>query len=122
MIEDMSFKEGQEIWLLETSNSYRKTPKECIGKCVYRGKNGYNNDSVQLLINGKLGMTKGIGDGKLFETLEELKSYIIEVKLNDISNLQRSINNINSEIDEIKSMKDISEDREGKLNTLLKWN
>ena len=118
----MSFKEGQEIWLLETSNSYRKTPKECIRKCVYRGKAGYNNDSVQLLINGKLGMTKCIGDGELFETLEELKSYIIEVKLNDISNLQRSINNINSDIDEIKSLKDISEDREEKLNTLLKWN
>ena len=122
MIEDMSFKEGQEIWLLETSNSYRKTPKECIRKCVYRGKAGYNNDSVQLLINGKLGMTKGIGDGKLFETLEELKSYIIEVKLNDISNLQKEINDINVEIDEIKSMRDISEDREEKLNTLLKWN
>ena len=124
MIEDMSFKEGQTIWLLETSNSYRKTPKECIGKCVYRGKGvcnyGYKNDSIQLLINGKLGMTKGIGDGKLFETLEELKSYIIEVKLNDISNLQRSINNINSDIDEIKSLKDISEDRDKKLNTLLK--
>jgi hypothetical protein len=112
------FKDGQEIWLLETSNSYRKTPKECIIKCIYRGKAGYNNDSVQLLINGKLGMTNGIGDGKLFETLEELKSYIIGVKLNDISNLQRSINNINSDIDEIKSMKDISEDRERKLNEL----
>ena len=121
MIEDMSFKEGQEIWLLETSNS-RKTPKEYIRKCVYRVKGGYNNDSVQLLINGKLGMTKGIGDGKLFETLEELKSYIIEVKLNDISNLQKEINDINVEIDEIKSVKDISEDREEKLNTLLKWN
>ena len=126
MIEDMSFKEGQEIWLLETSNS-RKTPKEYIRKCVYRVKGGYNNDSVQLLINGKLGMTMGIGDGKLwyrrlFETLEELKSYIIEVKLNDISNLQKEINDINVEIDEIKSIRDISEDREEKLNTLLKWN
>jgi hypothetical protein len=122
MIEDMSFKEGQTIWLLETSNSYRKTPKECIRKCVYREKNGYNNDSVQLLINGRLGMTKGIGDGKLFETLEELKSYVIGLKINYVSNLQKEINDINVEIDEIKSIRDISEDRDKKLNTLLKWN
>ncbi len=118
----MSFKEGQTIWLLETSNSYRKTPKECIRKCVYREKNGYNNDSVQLLINGRLGMTKGIGDGKLFETLEELKSYVIGLKINYVSNLQKEINDINVEIDEIKSIRDISEDRDKKLNTLLKWN
>jgi len=122
MIEDMSFNEGQEIWLLETDLLRHKTPKEYIRKCVYREKNGYNNDSVQLLINGKLGMTKGIGDGKLFETLEELKSYVIGLKTNYVSNLQKEINDINVEIDEIKSLKDISEDREEKLNTLLKWN
>lgn len=117
----MSFKEGQEIWLLEKPDNY-KYP--IIRKCVYLGKNLASNpcDVIQYVIDGKLGMSKIVGNGKLFSTLEELKKHLISQKLNDISNLQKEINDINSEIDEIKLMKDISEDREEKLNTLLKWN
>ena len=115
----MGFKEGQELWLLEPITS--PNTKEYIKKCIYKGRDSLSlYDMVQYIIDGELGMTKPINNGvKLFETLEELKSWVIQVKLNDISNLQRSINNINLEIDKIKSMKDISEDREGKLNHLF---
>ena len=118
----MDFKKGQEIWLLEKPEHHYKHP--IIRKCVYRGKNLASNpcDVIQYIIDGELGMSKIVGNGKLFSTLEELKKHLISQKLNDISNLQKEINDINSEIDEIKLMKDISEDREEKLNTLLKWN
>ena len=117
----MSFKKGQELWLLEPITSHKKTPKEYIRKCIYKGTDSLSLYSmVQYIIDGELGMTKAItGGAKLFETLEELKSHIIALKLNYVNNLQKEICDINSEIDEIKSMKDISEDREGKLNTIL---
>jgi cell division ATPase FtsA len=112
----MSFKEGQVVWLLEKTSHLQRNPM--IRKCVYRGKN--LGDVIQYIIDGELGMTKLVGDGKLFSTLEELKSYIIGLKTNYVNNLQKEINDINLEIDEIKSLKDISEDRDKKLNTLLK--
>ena len=132
----MVFKEGQIIWLLETPTAYRRTPKEYISKCIYRGQSFVTSSEHGVNVNiyhsiqrenpdGSLGMTFSVsekGESKIFSTLQELKDYIIGFKLNDISNQQLIINNINSEIDEIKSMKDISEDREVKLNTLLQWN
>lgn len=119
-----NFKEGQTIWLLEPPSGYRKTPKEYISKCIYRGSDNIGFHNIQRVNGFGLGITFTFNETdtgtRIFSTLEELKSWVIQVKLNDISNLQRSINNINSDIDEIKSLKDISEDRDKKLNTLLK--
>jgi hypothetical protein len=113
------FIEGQEIWLLEEKSIHKPTIKHRITQCIYRGKNGYNTDCVQLVINGELGITKAVVGGKIFETLEQLKTHVINMFSKEITNLQSSIRKIEGDIDYVQSLKDIKEDRENIINEIL---
>lgn len=113
------FKDGQEIWVLEEANIYRPNVKDNIRQCVYKATD-YGRDYITYIFNGKLGMSKTITPSELlFETLEELKTYLINQKKSEISELQKKINCINEDIEYVQSLKDIREDRETKINDLL---
>jgi len=118
------FKEGQEIWLLEEPNIYRKTVTDCIRQCVYRGKGSTMNGStdrhhITYLRDGKLGMSTNVGGDQLFGTLEELKKKLIAQKALKMSQLLKEVNVLGEDIKYIRSLKNVKEDREKKLVKLL---
>lgn len=117
------FTEGQEIWILQTPNRYRGSISKRIAQCVYRGKDKYTRDIIQFKINGKLGMSMGVtGGDMIFATLEELKTHLIQILIDEKIDLSLKINAIDIDIDYVKSLKDIKEDRENKLNEILDEN
>lgn len=114
------FKDGQEIWVLEKPDIYNPSVKDNIRQCVYNEAYGRSN-FITYIIDNKLGMSKTITPSEeLFETLEELKTHLINKKKNEIYELQKKINSINEDIEYVQSLKDIKEDREDKINDLLK--
>ena len=125
------FTKGQEIWLLEEPSILRKSIDDCIMRCVYnevslpyRVKNTSKfqpRHHITLIFNGKLGLSRDVNDHQLFETLEDLKKHLIRNKINEVNDLQSQINNINNDIKYIGSLRDIKEDRERNLNTILKF-
>lgn len=113
------FEKGQEIWLLQKPNIYRKKVGDCIKRCVYGGKDYHDRNKITFIHNGKLGMGMSVGDEELFETLEKLKEHLIIQKLNEINSLQKQIDKIGDDINHIQSLKDVKEDRERQLNKIL---
>ena len=113
------FKDGQEIWVLEEHDIYSPSVKDNIRRCVYNEAYGRSN-FITYISDNKLGMSKSITPSEeLFETLDELKTHLINKKKNEISELQKKINCINEDIEYVYSLKDIIEDRENKINDLL---
>ena len=114
------FKEGQEIWILEEPNIYRKTVTDCIRQCVYRGKEDRpGRHHITYLRDGKLGMSMSVGGDQLFGTLEELKKKLIAQKALKMSQLLKEVNALGEDITYIRSLKNVKEDREKKLVELL---
>lgn len=123
------FKKGQEIWFLEEGGIYKPTIEDTIRKCIYLDcggdgilANGGSHRVQYVNKDGKLGLSRSLytyNSKTLFDTLEELKEYLISKKLSEVNDLQTKIDIINSDIDYIKSLKDVKEDRESKLNQIL---
>lgn len=122
------FKKGQEIWLLEESKGiYNTNTVFYFRKCIYHGFDSIGISGVRhrvqyLSKDGKLGLTRSLYTLRgisLFDTLEELKEHLIIKKLSEVNDLKRKIDFINSDIDYVKSLKDVKEDRESKLNQIL---
>lgn len=115
------FKIGDEVWLLHQRSMYRPTVKDIITRCIYRGT-GLDKGipSVQYIIDGKLGMTLNVTEsvGILFKTLEELKTHLVNQKIDEITQLQRKINSLNKDIDYVSQLKEPKEVRESKLKEL----
>lgn len=112
------FEEGQTLWILhETDGIYRNTIVEGITKCIYRGIGGYHRPIVQKISeDGNLGMTFGVSEVQIFETLEDLKLCVSEDCNSQIEELKNNIKRITEENLCVQELQDREESIEKILN------
>lgn len=120
-------KEGDIVWYLRSVDNI-----EGACKCLHKGyqisygpnrEPGFSKTRYQLQYireDGQLGMSFGAQIEKVFSSLDELKEAVDEILDNTISDIKFELNKIIATKKQFSELKDIQEDREKKLDEILR--